>query len=294
MLVEFFNKLLKLMVSFVKKHRLIITSAILCLLALHIASTNTKGIGGTIITGKIISLVTSPVQYGISSAIKKIKTIWTSYIYLINVNMENTLLKNNIEKLREDNNQLKEALLLNNRLKEMLAFKQEAAPTAGAASVIGIESSGWIKTITINKGVSDGIGRDMVIVTPLGIAGRIIDAQSTTSKAILVTDPRCTIDVIVQRSRVKGITGGNGADRLVLKYVRHEDDVQVGDILISSGLGGIFPKGMPVGEVVRVEKGEDNFFMDVEVKPSADLKRLEDVLIIAGHDSLASSLSLIQ
>ena len=282
------------MVSFVKKHQLIITSTLLCLLALHIAFTNTKGIGGTIITGKIISLVTSPVQYGISSAIKKIKTIWASYIYLINVNMENTLLKNDIEKLREDNNQLKEALLLNNRLKEMLAFKQEAAPTAGAASVIGIESSGWIKTITINKGVSDGIGRDMVIVTPLGIAGRIIDAQSTTSKAILVTDPRCTIDVIVQRSRVKGITGGNGADRLVLKYVRHEDDVQVGDILISSGLGGIFPKGMPVGEVVRVEKGEDNFFMDVEVKPSADLKRLEDVLIIAGHDSLASSLSLIQ
>lgn len=282
------------MVSFVKKHRLIITSALLCLLALHIASTNTKGIGGTIITGKAISLVTAPAQYGITSAIKKIKTIWASYIYLINLNTENTMLKNDIDKIKEENNQLKEALLLHERLKAMLAFKQEAAPTAEAASVIGIENSGWIKTITINKGISDGVRRDMVIVTPLGIAGRIIDAQSTASKAILVTDPRCAIDVIIQRSRIKGITGGNGADRLALKYIRHEDDIQVGDILISSGLGGIFPKGMAVGEVVRVEKGEDNFFMDVEVKPSADIKRLEDVLIIAGNDSLASSLSLMQ
>ncbi len=278
------------MISFLKKHRLIITSTLLCLLALHIASTNTKGIGGTIITGKVISLVTSPVQYGIASTIKKIKTIWASYIYLINVNMENTLLKNDIEKLREENNQLKEALLLNNRLKEMVAFKQEAAQTVGAASVIGIVSSGWIKTITINKGVSDGIRRDMVIATPLGIVGRIIDAQPATSNALLLTDPRCAIDVIVQRTRIKGIAEGNGADRLVLKYVRHEDDIQVGDILISSGLGGIFPKGMAVGEVVHVEKGEDNFFMDVELKPSADLKRLEDVLIITGNGNLASSL----
>jgi rod shape-determining protein MreC len=282
------------MVSFVKKHRLIITSTLLCLLALHIASINTKGIDGTVLVGNVTSLATAPVQSGITSAIKKIKTIWASYIYLVNLNTENTILKSDIDKIKEENNQLKEALLLHERLKAMLAFKQETTPKAEAASVIGIESLGWIKTITINKGISDGIGRNMVIVTPLGIAGRIIDVQSTTSKAILVTDPRCTIDVIVQRSRVKGITGGNGADRLILKYVRHEDDIQVGDILISSGLGGIFPKGMAVGEVVRVEKGEDNFFMDVEVKPSADLKRLEDVLIIAGNDSLASSLSLTQ
>ncbi|MBI3756062.1 MAG: rod shape-determining protein MreC [Deltaproteobacteria bacterium] len=279
------------MTNFLKKHQLVITSAFLCLLALHIASTSTKGIGGTIITGKLISAITSPVQYGITSATKGIKSIWASYIYLINVNRENALLKNNMEKLKQENNQLQEAVFLNNRLKELLTFKQELTAATEAADVIGIENSGWIKTITINKGVSDGIKRDMVILTPLGIAGRIIDAQPTTSNALLVTDPRCAIDVIVQRTRIKGIAEGNGADRLILKYARHEDDIQVGDILISSGLGGIFPKGMVVGEIVRVEKGEDNFFMDIEAKPSADLKKLEEVLVIVvtGNNSLASS-----
>lgn len=282
------------MISFLKKHQLIITVAALCLLSLHIASTSTKGIGGTIITGKIISAVASPLQYGITSTTKGIKAIWASYIYLINVNRENALLKNEIEKVKEENNQLLEAVFLNNRLKDLLLFKQELAAATEAADVIGIEISGWIKTMTINKGASDGIKRDMVIATPLGIAGRIIDVQSTTSKAFLVTDPRCAIDVIVQKTRVKGIAEGNGTDRLLLKYVRHEDDIHVGDILISSGLGGIFPKGMAVGEIVRVEKGEDNFFMDIEAKPSADLKKLEEVMIIKENPGLAPSLSLMQ
>lgn len=263
-------------------------------MALHIASTSTKGVGGTVITGKIISAITSPVQYGITSIVRGVKTLWTSYIYLINVNRENALLKNNIEKLKQENNQLLEAVFLNNRLKDLLAFKQELTAATEAADVIGIEISGWIKTITINKGVSDGIKRDMIIATPLGIAGRIIDAQSTSSKALLVTDPRCAIDVIVQRTRVKGIAEGNGADRLILKYTRHEDDVRVGDILISSGLDGIFPKGMAVGEIVRVEKGEDNFFMDIEVNPSADLKKLEEVLVVKEASSLAPSFNTMQ
>ncbi|MBI5327975.1 MAG: rod shape-determining protein MreC [Deltaproteobacteria bacterium] len=268
------------MATFLKKHRLIIISAVLCLFALHIVSTNTKGIGGSLITGKVISVISTPFQYGIASAIKGIRSVWTSYIYLINVNRENVSLKNDVDELKQENNQLKEALFLNNRLKELLAFKQEVAAPSVAANVIGIESSGWIRTVTLNKGLSDEIRRDMAIVTPLGIAGRVIDVQPTTSTALLVTDPRCTIDVVVQRTRTKGIAEGNGTDRLTLKYVRHEDDIQIGDILISSGLGGIFQQGRIVGEVVRIEKGEDNFFMNIEIKPGADLKKLEEVLIV--------------
>ncbi|MBI3399132.1 MAG: rod shape-determining protein MreC [Deltaproteobacteria bacterium] len=268
------------MVSFLKKHRVIITSAALCLFSLHIASTNVKGIGGTIITGRLIAAVTSPVQYGITYTVETIKTAWTSYIYLINVSRENDVLKNDIAKLKEENNQLKEAAILNNRLQELLAFKESMAPIAVAANVIGIENTGWLRIAMIDKGFSDGIKRDMAVVTPLGIVGRIIDVQPTSSKVLLVTDPRCNIDVIVQRNRIKGITEGTGTNRLALKYVNHEDDIQVGDILISSGLGGIFPKGMVVGEVFRVEKGDDNFFMDIELKPGADLHKLEEVLII--------------
>lgn len=278
------------MVSFLKKHRVIITSTALCLFSLHIASTNVKGIGGTIISGRVISAIASPIQYGINHTIGAIKTTWASYIYLINVSKENELLKNDIDKLKEENNQLKEAALLSNRLKELLAFKEDISGPAVAADIIGIENTGWVRTASINKGSSDGIKRDMAVVTPLGIVGRIIEVQPTTSKILLVTDPRCNIDVVVQRSRIKGITEGTGTNRLVLKYVRHEDDIQIGDKLISSGLGGIFPKGMVVGEVFRVEKGGDNFFMDIELKPGADLQKLEEVLIITGNISPISPL----
>ncbi|MBI3753003.1 MAG: rod shape-determining protein MreC [Deltaproteobacteria bacterium] len=278
------------MTNFLKKHQLIIASAFLCLLALHIASTNIKGIGGTIIAARVVSAVTSPLQTGITYTMEEIRTIWASYIYLISVNKENEILKTDTARLKEENNQLKEALLLNERLKGLLAFKQDIRTTSVAAQVVGIESAGWIRTVTINRGASDGIRRDMAVITPSGIVGRIIDVQPATSKALLVTDPRCAIDVIVQRNRIKGIAEGKGADRLALKYVRHEDDIQVGDILVSSGLGGIFPKGMVVGEVVRVEKGDDNFFMTIEVKPGADLRRLEEVLIITQNLSLISPL----
>jgi len=278
------------MVSFLKKHRVIITSTALCLFSLHIASTNVKGIGGTIISGRVISAIASPIQYGINHTIGAIKATWASYVYLINVSKENILLKNDIDKLKEENNQLKEAALLSNRLKELLAFKEDISGPGVAADIIGIENTGWVRTASINKGSSDGIKRDMAVVTTLGIVGRIIEVQPTTSKILLVTDPRCNIDVVVQRSRIKGITEGTGTNRLVLKYVRHEDDIQIGDKLISSGLGGIFPKGMVVGEVFRAEKGDDNFFMDIELKPGADLQKLEEVLIITGNISPMSPL----
>lgn len=268
------------MVSFLKKYRITITSAALCLFALHIASINTKGIGGAVITGKLISAVTLPVQYAVTYTIQGGRTVWTNYIYLVNVSEENDSLKNHIAKLKEENNHLRETLLLNSRLKELLAFKQEAAKTAVASNVIGVESAGWIKTATIDKGQSDGIRQDMAVVTPLGIVGRIIDTQPTTSKALLVTDPRSSIDAVAQRTRIRGMIQGNGTDGLALKYVNHGADMQIGDVIISSGLSGIFPKGMVIGEVSRIEKGEDNFFMDIEVKPSADIQRLEEVLII--------------
>ena len=213
-----------------------------------------------------------------------------SYFYLVNVSKENVLLKNDIARLMEENNQLKETVFLNKRLKELLEFKQSISASAVAADVIGIENTGWIKTATINKGASHGIKRDMAVVTPNGIVGRIIDVQPTTSKILLVIDPRCNIDVIAQRSRIKGIAEGNGTDKLILKYVNHSDDIQIGDILISSGLGGIFPKGLVIGEVVRVEKGDDNFFIYIEVKPGAELRKLEEVLIITENKSPISPL----
>ncbi len=276
------------MVSFLKRYRLIITSVFLCLFALHTASTNIKGIGGTAITGRLVFLVTVPVQSGIIYVVEGINGAWSSYLYLVNVKKENYSLKSDIAKLKEENNRLKEESLLNNRLRELLAFKETAAATAVEANVIGIEGAGWTRTVSINKGSSDGISRDMAVITPSGIVGRIIDAQPAASKALLLTDPRSSIDVIVQRNRIKGIVEGNVSNSLTLKYIRHGEDIQIGDVLVSSGLSGMFPKGLIVGEVTRIEKGEDNFFIGIEVKPGANLQKLEEVLIMKNDIAISS------
>ncbi len=148
-----------------------------------------------------------------------------------------------------------------------------------AAGIIGTDTYGLTKTVTIDRGENDGVKRNMAVVTHRGIVGKVIEIYGGTSMVLQATDPRFRVDAVVQRNRVKGIIEGSGGERLILKYIRQLDDIEVGDRIISSGLGGIFAKGLTVGEVVKVEVGDDNFFKYVEVAPSVDLEKMEEVLI---------------
>ena len=138
----------------------------------------------------------------------------------------------------------------------------------------------WTRTVMIDKGSSGGIEKDHGAIASGGVVGRIIEVNAGSSRVLLTTDLRSNIDVIIERSRVKGVVEGNGTDGLVMKYVRQVDEVQVGDQVITSGLSGVFPKGLVVGEVTRVEKSGDNFFKHVEVRPAVDLGKLEEVLVL--------------
>jgi rod shape-determining protein MreC len=138
----------------------------------------------------------------------------------------------------------------------------------------------WTRTIVLDKGSSNGIEKDHAVIASGGVVGRIIEVNGGSSRVILTTDLRSNIDVIIERSRVKGVVEGNGTDGLVMKYVRQVDEVKVGDQVVTSGLSGVFPKGLLVGEVTKVEKSTDNFFKHVEVRPAVDLGRLEEVLIL--------------
>ncbi len=152
-----------------------------------------------------------------------------------------------------------------------------------AANVIGVNNIDWFRTITIDKGSEDGIVKDMAALTANGIVGRVVESYSKTSKILLAIDPRSNIDVIIQRSRIKGIAEGKGDNRLIVKYVQQFEDVQIGDVVVSAGIGGVFPKGIMVGEVVKVEKSDDSFFKSIEIKTSVDFKKLEEVFIAANQ-----------
>jgi rod shape-determining protein MreC len=152
-----------------------------------------------------------------------------------------------------------------------------------AAEVIGKDPSPWFKTIIIDKGKDDGVGKGMAVVIPEGIAGQIMDVSSRYSKVLLIIDPNSAVDVMVQRTRARGIIKGGPAGRCHIKYVLRKQDVSVGDQIISSGLDGVFPKGLAVGHVSGVIKRNSGIFQEVTVTPHIDFEKLEEVLVVLDH-----------
>jgi rod shape-determining protein MreC len=261
-----------------------LASLVLCLFSLHLASTYRKGAGGAALVKGLLDLTVAPVQTAILSTKDSFEEMWQGYVYLVGLKEENEAMRREIDSLVEENNKLKEEVWLTTRLKELLAFKENALFSTVAAGILGYNrGGGWIRTVTLNKGAIDGIKGDMPLLSADGVVGRIVEVSRSASTALLITDPRSNIDVILQRTRVKGVVEGNGTEGLILKYVRELDDVQVGDRVVTAGHSGIFPKGLFVGEVRVIEKGEDNFFKHIEVHPSANLKKLEEVLIVTDN-----------
>jgi len=278
------------MLSFVKRHRIIVASVIFCLLSLHLASNRKKGTGGEAIVRYSLSLAARPIQITLASVRSRVKGMWEGYIYLVGIKEENEALNKKMYALLEENNRLKEEIGLNERLRDLLKFKEESPYPVVAAKILSLNGFGtgenWTRTLTLDRGTISGIMVDMPVVSTQGVIGRVIETLKHTSTVLLLTDPRSDIDVIIQRTRIHGIVEG-GSDKLILKYIRQFDDVETGDMVVTSGLSGIFPKGLQVGMVTRVEKGEDNIFRYIEVNPSTDLRRLEEVLVITQGSPLS-------
>ncbi|HXI10357.1 MAG TPA: rod shape-determining protein MreC [Thermodesulfobacteriota bacterium] len=267
-------------VSLLKRNRMLLASVALALFSLHLALTDRSDATRGFVLKEALSALASPLQRAVLATEHTIKGVWSDYIYLVEVKDENEELKKAVLKLQEENNSLREDVFQNARLKQVLDYKENAGFTTIAAGVMGQDLEGWTKTITINKGSSEGVLRDQAVISPLGVVGRVIEVTSHSSKVLVNLDVRSDIDVLVQRSRVKGVVEGTGSEALILKYIRQADDVQVGDLILTSGLSGTFPKGLVVGEVVKIEKSRENFFKYVEVRPKMEIQRLEEVLLV--------------
>ncbi|MBI5682980.1 MAG: rod shape-determining protein MreC [Deltaproteobacteria bacterium] len=270
------------MLTFLKKYSIITASVIFLILSLHIASSNIKGMDVSVITGRVVTLMTAPFISSFNYIIDGTVDMWNNYIHLVNLKTENEVLNANITRLKEENNALKEKLLTDNRLKDLFSFAETVPLSFKVCNVIGLNNDGWLRTMAIDKGIEDGITKNMAVLSSSGIIGRVVDVYPAVSKVMLATDPRSAIDVVIQRSRVKGIAEGKGDSKLILKYVQQFEDVQIGDMVVSAGIGGIFPKGIVVGEVIKVEKDDDAFFKTIEIKTSVDFRKLEEVLIVTG------------
>ena len=267
-------------VSLFKRHNIIIISLLLALFSLHLALTDKKEVARGYIVKEILSITVTPFQRVVLGMHGGVKGLWTDYLGLIGIGQENVELKREVANLIEENTRLREDVSLNARLRVLLEFKEQVDYKTMAASILGYNMEKWARTITIDKGLAEGVRKDYAVITPTGVVGRVIEANSHTSKVLLNTDLRSNIGVMIQRTRVKGVVEGNGSDALILKYIRQIDDIRLGDQIITAGLGGVFPKGLVIGEVTRIANGNDGFFKFIEVRPTIDIQTLEEVMVV--------------
>jgi len=201
------------------------------------------------------------------------------YTFLVKTHQENKRLSAENERLLLENSIANELLIENERLRDILLYKKLQPSSSIAVQIIGKELSPISSTITINKGTDSGIKKDMAVITSSGIVGKVHTALAGTAKVILLTDPGSTLAVRVQRNREEGLLEGKLIN-CALKYVSYYADIQEGDLLVTSGLDGIYPKGLPVATVVKVTKHEAIAFQSVVAEPAVRFSRLEEALVL--------------
>lgn len=250
------------------------------LFALVLMSLRAKQKKGVEYFDALVMEICSPFQKGATFVIKTVQGTFQQYVFLVNLEEENRNLKQKIAQLQEQNHRMKEMKLANERLRELLQFREKNSSSMIGAEVIGQDPSSWFKSVTIDKGERDGVKKGMAVISSAGVIGQILKTASHYAIVLLLTDYNSAIDSVVQRTRAKAIVEGKGENRCQLKYLLRADEVAVGDVVVTSGLGGNFPKGLRIGEVKRVDKKGYGVFQYAELVPSVDLTQLEEVFVI--------------
>jgi len=234
---------------------------------------------------QLIVEITAPFQKLIKRTINFTKDFWLNYFCLIDVRHENSGLKLEINSFRRENSRYKELLATHERLRKLLQFKEVIRRPVIAAQVIGLDPTGWFKSIIIDKGKKAGLKWDMPVVNASGVVGRIVSVSIDYAKVLLIVDQNSAVDCLTQQSRDRGMVKGLSTDVCKMDYMAKSSDAVVGEMVITSGLGGIFPKGLPVGRISRVKEVSGEFFKEIEVTPSVDFSKLEEVLVIQTANS---------
>ena len=231
-------------------------------------------------SGNIAIGFVAPFQKATTWVVQSLKDIWKNYFNLISVAKENRELKMMLARSVAKNQRLTEIELANDRLRALLHFKEKSSYQVIAAEVVGKDPSPWFKTVMIDKGIKNGVKKGMPVVLADGIVGQVVDVSDHYAKVLLVIDQNSAVDALVQRSRARGVIKGIMGGKCVFQYALRKDDISVGDIIVSSGLDGVFPKGLSIGQVAEVVRRNAGIFQEVFIAPFVDFEKLEEVLVV--------------
>lgn len=219
------------------------------------------------------------IQRLITGAVSGVQAIWTGYVALRGVKDENAALRQQLQDLQI---RLQEERALAQRtedLRQLLELRQRAELETTAAEIIAAGASPEFRTVTIDKGTTDRVDTDMAVLSPSGVIGRVILPSLRASKVQLLIDRNAAAGAIVERSRAQGVVVGAGGEELRMDYVPGTADVKTGDLVVTSGIDGIYPKGFVIGTVETVERGPGTYH-EIRVRPAVDFSRLEEVLVV--------------
>jgi len=230
----------------------------------------------------VASYVISPVQFVMQRLTRPLAQVVSTVRELANLRAENEALRRENAALRNKLILLHEAQIENEMLRRQLHFKS-ALPNMEllAAEVIGHDPSNLLQYLIIDRGSRDGLRRGMPVLADEGLVGRISEVSASSAKVMLITNPSSSVTALIQRSRATGIVQGQvGAKELIMRYIPQGDVVEPGDIVLTSGLGGNFPKRLVIGQVVSVERKDVAMFQEAQVAPAVNLRDLEVVMVL--------------
>jgi rod shape-determining protein MreC len=228
-----------------------------------------------------VALAALPLQAGATAAFSWLADAAGALLGGAGARRENEELRREVERLRREVQESRERVAAAARLERLLDYREATGYRMVAATVIGRDASGLYRTILVDRGAADGVEHQQAVLSPDGVVGRVIKVFPRSALVLLLTDRSSGIDAIVQRTRDQGVVQGRGGAGCELKYLDRSAALEVGDSVVTSGMGGRFPKGVWIGQVSGVNRGGD-LFQSVDVRPSAVLERLEEVWVVTG------------
>ena len=218
------------------------------------------------------------VQRGASSVVGGVRTWWSDYVALQTVRDDNVRLRQELSRMQIALQQERATAQQSRTLEELLGLRSQSRLATVAANVIAGSASPDFRALTVDKGTTDGLGPDMAVIAPAGVVGRVITPGGRAARVQLLIDRNAAVGAMVERTRAQGVAEGTGAE-MRLSYVSGGADVAVGDVVVTSGIEGIYPKGFVVGRIESVERGAGAFGA-IMLRPAVDFSSLEAVLVV--------------
>lgn len=261
------------------KERALLVTIPLLILHLALLSLQIENPSGTLVFKSWVLAAQAPVLALSTSVTNGIRQLWTGYVWLVGARRENRELQQTVQRLSMLNRSYEQVRQENARLRRLLALNESIAYDTIGARVIARTPGFLANVIYIDRGSRDGVQPDAPVLCGDGIVGRTVLVFRNQSQVQLITNPDASIGVMLERTRTPGVLRGSGQPLLDLVYVSNTEDVVEGDVVLSSGLDGVFPKGFVLGKVIESRKG-NTVFREIKVQPGIDFFRIEEVSVI--------------